>query len=92
MEKEKTHRQWDQHGKCFILLFSMVIVTLMRGSKNMKSIIGIERCSGEDWALLVCYMVVCGIILAFSLKHVIWEQNLKMKVGFGMAKSDITFQ
>lgn len=40
-EREKNHRQWSRHGKCGILLMAMVIVTLLRGSKNFDSIVGI---------------------------------------------------
>jgi hypothetical protein len=41
LEKEKTHKQWDKHLMCLLCLISMVIVTMMRGSKSFDSIVGI---------------------------------------------------
>ena len=41
LKKEATHFQWTKHGVCFVLLISNVMVSLLRGSKKSKSIIGI---------------------------------------------------
>ncbi len=41
LKKESTHFQWSKHGICLVLLISNVMVSLLRGSKKSKSIIGI---------------------------------------------------
>ena len=73
IEKEKTHKQWDKHSMCTVCLFSMVIVTLMRGSKSVDSIVGIERCSVADWSILVLYLIICGTVLMIALREVLRE-------------------
>jgi hypothetical protein len=73
IEKEKTHKQWDKHSMCTICLSSMVIVTLMRGSKSVDSIVGIERCSVADWSILILYLIICGTVLMIALREVLKE-------------------
>ena len=58
----------------------------------MESIVGIERCSAPDWIFLTLFVVSCGVVLYYGLKAVKQEQDLKMRVGFGMVSSDIQFQ
>jgi uncharacterized membrane protein YfcA len=70
----------------------MILVTLFRGSKSVASIIGIDRCSTEDWTIMLLYLVALCIILYFSLRYVKKEQDLKMRVGFGIVAGDIQFQ
>jgi hypothetical protein len=36
----------------------------------MKSIVGIERCSGEDWLVLILFLVANSALLVYGLKAV----------------------
>ena len=80
-EREKTHKVWDRHLTCMLMLVLMVAVTLLRGSKSFESLVGIERCSMDDWMVLTFYIVTLGILLAYAVMTVKAEQDLKMHVG-----------
>ena len=41
IDREKGHGQWLKHGMCLLVLAGLVLVSLFRGSKKNKSIIGI---------------------------------------------------
>lgn len=70
IEMEKTNFQWHAHIKCFLCLVAMVMVTLLRGSKNLESIVGIKRCSGPDWVVLCLFIISCSGILYAGLRDV----------------------
>lgn len=65
------------------------MVNLLRGSRKYESLIGIERCSQEDWALVFAFILYCGILTALAATKVFHEQGLKEKLGAGMAPSDL---
>lgn len=67
---EKTNKQWPQHFKCFLCFLSTVVLTLLRGSRSIKSLVGIERCSGEDWTVLILFLVANSCILYSGLRAV----------------------
>lgn len=76
---------------CLICLVAMIFVSLMRGSRNFDSIVGIQRCSFGDWSILILYLVICGAVCTFAVKNVLKEQDLKMRVGFGIRPGDVQF-
>ena len=92
LEKEKTHYQWVKHGICLSVLVANLLVTLFRGSKSSKSIIGIQTCSGLSWFFFALFIVFCAVITFVSIKIVNREQRLKIKVGKGMVESDLRFE
>jgi len=57
------------------------LVNLLRGSKTVPSIIGIDKCSWGGWAILVVYVAVCVGISARSIAALKYEQSLKMRAG-----------
>ena len=89
LKKELTHKQWDKHLMCFICLFGIIIVNLLRGSRKFSSIAGIKRCSPIDWIILSTFLVMCMIVSIVAIKKVVRDQQLKIKVGFGLASTDI---
>jgi uncharacterized membrane protein YfcA len=97
LSREATHKQWDKHAVCFIILISNVLVTLMRGKPNKNggssgSIIGIKPCDIIGWFLVATFIAICSFCTYLGVKKVNYEQTLKKKVGKGMAKSDPNFE
>ena len=75
LKKELTHKQWDKHLMCFICLFGIIIVNLLRGSRKFSSIAGIKRCSPIDWIILSTFLVMCMIVSIVAIKKVVRDQN-----------------
>ena len=38
------------------------------------------------------YLIVCGVVCYSSVKEILDEQNLKMRVGFGIGQGEVQFQ
>jgi hypothetical protein len=45
----------------------MLIIGLLRGSKNNPSIAGIKRCGIVDWILLAVFIILCALVATFSI-------------------------
>ena len=56
-------------------------VNLARGNRVHGSVIGIERCSFQEWALICIYAVLSCVLTAVAVKIVENEQQIKDKVG-----------
>jgi hypothetical protein len=70
LKREATHWQFDKHAVCFLLLISNVLVSLMRGSKKSKSIIGISPCSVVGWTLVVVFVAICSFCTYYGVRKV----------------------
>jgi uncharacterized membrane protein YfcA len=73
-----------------LLVFSIVIVTtFIRGSKNFRSIIGIDFCSDLYW--IVSFIILLGITgLAWYFCYMmIRNYNYKYKLGYGFDSKDL---
>jgi hypothetical protein len=46
---------------------------LVRGSKKVESIIGMETCSAGDWIVLAVFVVICGCMSAYTLHNYQFE-------------------
>ena len=67
-ENEKYHTQWLKQFLNVAIFFSLLLVTLFRGSKNSESIFGIEVCSWESWSSLGLFAMICLFVSYYSLK------------------------
>ena len=74
------------------LLALLIVLNLFRGGKTTASIIGIERCSGGDWGIILAFILVCSLMTVGSLKIINREQGLKHKYNKGLAPSDLHFK
>ena len=59
------------------------LVNLLRGSRSIPSIIGIDKCSWGDWAVLGAFIVICVVISKKANDALKFEQSLKMKANGG---------
>ena len=53
------------------------LVTLFRGGSGIKSIIGISKCSGSDWAVFIIYIVVSLFVSFLGSVYVLKKQRAK---------------
>lgn len=65
---ERTHFQWKKQCTNFFIFALLVFVNLFRGSKENKSIVGIEHCSIYDWSSLGVYVVACIAVTVCAVK------------------------
>lgn len=74
------------HPKKFKLILAItaatVIYALLRGGKKAKSLIGIKKCTGEDWLLLGVYILSMAYINYRSYAMVMTDQAHKRSVGY----------
>ena len=75
----------------FACLIGVLLVNILRGSRKFESLISIERCSWSDWSILISFLVYCLMLTAIATRKVFKDQNLKTKLGAGMAPSDLRF-
>ena len=68
-----------------LVLVLTVLITLFRGGKEVKSIIGIPMCSGGDWGLLAAYTVLMIILHLYSYFVITKEQVLRERIHFEKA-------
>lgn len=68
----------------FILagIFFMIILHLLRGSRQFKSIINVERCGTYYWILFFAYIPI-AILLIFLIISFLYNNHLdKIKFGY----------
>lgn len=63
-------------------------VNLARGSTKDPSLLGIKRCSKNDWALFAGYIGLSGMLTYKSAIIVDTEQALKFRTGRMQSQSD----
>ena len=61
----------------------LALVNLLRGSKTIPSIIGIDKCSWGGWTILVVFLAVCVAISTHAIEALKYEQSLKMRANGG---------
>lgn len=87
--RQRNHKQWDKHLFSFACLLGVLTVNLLRGSRKFESTIGIQRCSQTDWLILTTFLIYCLVLSGLATRKVLREQQLKDKLGAGIAPSDI---
>jgi len=74
------------------MLFSFVwvmAISLLRGNKNVDSLVGIETCSSTDWILFALFITVCLVLTYFIAKLLRKEREEKVRCGYDFHESDI---
>ena len=67
-----------------------ILINLVRGSPKNESIVGMDKCGGGSWSLLIAFIVLCLAITWLNVKSVKREVELKKKAGASVP-SDIDF-
>ncbi len=60
-----------------------------RISEYSQSSIDLKRCSTPNWTIFFSFILLCTFLTAYSAKNVLLEQRLKIKVGYGIASTDL---
>lgn len=68
-EAEKTHYRPKAHCISLVITIFLILIKVLRGSKNVDSIVGMETCSGADWGLLVAFVIFCAIMSVYTLNN-----------------------
>lgn len=70
-------------------LLVLIILNLLKGNKNSKSIVNVEFCSALYWVLEFIYIPFGLAFLFFVIKLLIYENKEKTNVGYVFLKNDI---
>ena len=74
---------------CFVCYFLMIIITFLKGSKNMKSIINIEVCSMSYWFINLLYFPITILITYFISKLIYEEFKYRSEIGYAYHETDL---
>ena len=78
--------------KLKILLLNMlalIVCLILQGSKNAKSLIGIDYCGAGYWFFMFLYIPLGAFILKYSIELLSKEYNIKQEAGYEFLSSDI---
>jgi len=82
IDKERRLFPWERYFEYLLLLGAMITISLIRGTDQVKSIIGLEYCSTQYW---LAYFAIAPVALIFSFRAY-WvckaEYELKLKAGY----------
>lgn len=74
-----------------VLVLIILVAIFRAGSKGKQSIIGVNRCDGWDWGILVIYIALMSAIPFYSTYVVVKEQNLKNQIGWNLDEKEVRF-
>ena len=91
MEAENTNWQPKKQIAIFVMMPTLILVSLFRGSGKEPSFIGSERCSPLDWSLLTILLSTGFAIIVVTFDMQLKELKLKQRVGFKFVKGDLKY-
>lgn len=80
LKRERKLFPKSKYGILFGLLFTVMILSLFRGSNNFDSIIGLSYCGVGYWGIYVLTLVLC--LLIFFFNRSILKKNIQAKENF----------
>lgn len=66
-----------------------VVLYLFRGTKDIKSFIGVKPCSIAYWLLFVIPFIIASILTLIQARIIVKEYKRRVKIGFPFCESDI---
>ena len=91
-ETEKTHVRPKAHLISLFIALLLVLIKILRGSKNVESIVGMETCSGADWGTFAAFIVICSLLSWYTLNTYQYEQSLKRDHGKGVVTGEVVIE
>ena len=92
VRQEASHFQWAKQGLCIFLLAMLILMNLLMGSKNFKSIVGVQKCAAGYWGLQGGFVLICILCTVVAVKLARRDQSLKLKYGgLNVSQSDIRY-
>mmetsp|Transcript_2659 Transcript_2659/g.3119 ORF Transcript_2659/g.3119 Transcript_2659/m.3119 type:complete len:451 (+) Transcript_2659:285-1637(+) len=91
LNNEKSHFRPRTLVVVSVPFFSILIIGLLRGTKSLKSIIGISRCDPFDF---VFFFLQVAILLVLAIANIVLlkkEYNSKIGCGYQFVKGDIVW-
>jgi uncharacterized membrane protein YfcA len=88
-DKDKSFMPFNKIIFCLLSYTLMLMVTLMKGSDHMKSIVGIPRCSYMYWSVYLSYLPICLLITYIVGKMIYEEYHYRVEIGYPYHSSDI---
>jgi hypothetical protein len=88
---EKTHFRLRTIFVVLVPFFSISIIALLRGSKNMDSIVKIGRCSIGFYLLLAAQVAILLVLAIINIVLLKKEYNVKMEHDYQFVKGDIVW-
>ena len=86
IEDQKKIEGYNFYYKKFLVIvvvvFLAVMVALFRGGKSFKSIIGVKKCTGGEWGVIIGYIALLGLVPLYVYHHITKEQKLKERLNW----------
>lgn len=79
----------------FIVLLAVIAISLLlglfRGGQGFDSIVGIKKCSTEDWIVVAVYTLSLIAITFYSTVLIFQEQRHKQMIGWNLDPEEVHF-
>jgi len=82
MAGERSHAQPVKLICVGIVFFSLLISSILRGSKRTESVIGVKTCSAADWSLYASFFLISIGVLVFTIIYLKRHHAKKIKLGY----------
>jgi len=69
----------------------VIILTMLRGTNQISSLIGVEKCSTEFWFLAFAYVPFGLVFMFLVVKFLIKENKWKLECGYIFHKNDLLY-
>ena len=89
IDLEKGHQQWEKQFINIAIFLALVLLNIFRGSKINPSIFGVVSGSYSDWGSILIFIIFCGFMTFYSVIQQQKEQDLKIRYGNGLIKSEV---
>lgn len=89
LEKDRRKFPFYKINFCFISLVILLMITLLKGSKSVNSIVNIKNCSSLYWLIEITYLPI-SLALTLNIAKLIKEEyNYRTNIGYKFDISDV---
>lgn len=89
LEKDRRKFPFYKINFCFISLVILLMITLLKGSKSVNSIVNIQNCSNLYWLIEITYLPI-SLALTLNIAKLIKEEyNYRSNIGYKFDTSDV---
>lgn len=88
---EGTNFYWKKFGVAIFVIAVSILASLFRGGSGVNSIIGVKRCSSEDWGIFSAYILCLVFLPVYCYLVVFKEQKIKAEIKYDLDPHEVLF-
>ena len=81
IQNEKTHLQWPKLVLNWVMILTLLVVSLFRGDGS-GNILPVIRCDGADWFLFFFLLAVSAVMTVIGLVLLKRDNQNKKRLGY----------